>query len=165
MEIFKDFGIQPILLLAQIINFAILLFLLKRFLYKPILKVLDERKKRIETSLKQAEEIQKKFVEANIEQEKILDTAKLQASRIIENAKEGAKILSEQLQEETNKEIESTLERAKSALQLEKQKMISEAKGKIVDIVVLVTEKVTAKTLQKAEKEKLVNNALSEIKE
>lgn len=165
MEIFKDFGIQPILLLAQIINFVILLFLLKRFLYKPILKVLDERKKRIETSLKQAEEIQKKFVEANIEQEKILDTAKLQASRIIENAKEGAKILSEQLQEETNKEIESTLERAKSALQLEKQKMISEAKGKIVDIVVLVTEKVTAKTLQKAEKEKLVNNALSEIKE
>ena len=165
MEIFKDFGIQPILLLAQIINFAILLFLLKRFLYKPILKVLDERKKRIETSLKQAEEIQKKFVEANIEQEKILDTAKLQASRIIENAKEGAKILSEQLQEETNKEIESTLERAESALQLEKQKMISEAKGKIVDIVVLVTEKVTAKTLQKAEKEKLVNNALSEIKE
>ena len=165
MEIFKDFGIQPILLLAQIINFSILLFLLKRFLYKPILKVLDERKKRIETSLKQAEEIQKKFVEANIEQEKILDTAKLQASKIIENAKEEAKVLSRKLQEETNKEIESTLERAKSALQLEKQKMISEAKGKIVDIVALVTEKVTAKTLQKAEKEKLVNNALSEIKE
>ena len=165
MEIFKDFGIQPILLLAQIINFVILLFLLKRFLYKPILKVLDERKKRIETSLKQAEEIQKKFVEANIEQEKILDTAKLQASKIIENAKEEAKVLSRKLQEETNKEIESTLERAKSALQLEKQKMISEAKGKIVDIVALVTEKVTAKTLQKAEKEKLVNNALSEIKE
>ena len=165
MEIFKDFGIQPILLLAQIINFVILLFLLKRFLYKPILKVLEERKKRIETLLKQAEEIQKKFAQANVEQEKILDTAKLQASKIIENAKEEAKVLSRKLQEETNKEIESTLERAKSALQLEKQKMISEAKGKIVDIVVLVTEKVTAKTLQKAEKEKLVNNALSEIKE
>jgi len=52
MEILKEFGIQPTLLLAQIVNFLIILFVLKKFFYKPIIKVLDARKKRIEVSLK-----------------------------------------------------------------------------------------------------------------
>ena len=48
MEIIKQFGINPILLAAQVVNFIVLLFIFKKLLYKPILKVLDERKKKIE---------------------------------------------------------------------------------------------------------------------
>ena len=67
MDILENFGVEPVLLLAQIVNFAILLFILKRFLYKPILKVLEERKNKIETSMKQSEQIQKEFEEMNDE--------------------------------------------------------------------------------------------------
>ena len=61
MEILKNFGIQPTLLLAQIVNFTIILFVLKKFFYKPITKVLEERKRRIEESLKNADEIEAKL--------------------------------------------------------------------------------------------------------
>jgi len=77
MEIFNQFGINPLLLLAQVVNFAVLLFILKRFLYKPILKVLEERKKRIEESLKNAEEIEKRLVEtAELEEEILAKSAR-----------------------------------------------------------------------------------------
>ena len=62
MEFLKDFGVNPILLLAQIVNFTVLLILLKKFFYKPILKVLEERKHKIETSVTQTQKNQNKLL-------------------------------------------------------------------------------------------------------
>ena len=59
MQIFESFGIQPTLLLAQIVNFLIILFLLQKFFYKPIFKMFEDRKKRIEESLKSADLIER----------------------------------------------------------------------------------------------------------
>ncbi len=70
MDILNEFGIKPILLAAQVVNFLILLYILKRFLYKPILKVLNERKNKIADSLKNAEEIERKLVEISEEEQK-----------------------------------------------------------------------------------------------
>ena len=61
MEFLKEFGIQPTLLIAQIVNFLIILFILKKFFYKPIIKLLDDRKKKIEESLKNAELIEERL--------------------------------------------------------------------------------------------------------
>ena len=61
MEIIRNFGIQPVLLLAQIVNFLIILYLLQKFFYKPIVKLLEQRKKRIEESLKNADLIEEKL--------------------------------------------------------------------------------------------------------
>ena len=118
MEIFKDFGVQPILLLAQIINFVILLCILKRFLYKPILKMLEERRDKIETSMKQAEEIQKRFDEVATKQGELLTQAKGEASKIVEEAKDEAKKLAEQIQDETKQRVVETLERSQESLEL-----------------------------------------------
>ena len=63
MDILSQFGVKPILLAAQVVNFLILLFILKKFLYGPILKVLSERRKKIEDSLKNVEEIEKRYNE------------------------------------------------------------------------------------------------------
>lgn len=163
MDILKDFGVQPILLLAQIVNFAILLYLLKRFLYKPILKVLEERRQKVETSMKQAEEIQERFDETTKKQEEILDKSRSDASKIIENAKEEAKTLAKTIQKEAKDATEATIKRAQEALELEKQKMISDAKNQIVGVVAAATEKVVAKTLKPQDKEQLVKEAIKEI--
>src|SRR4030067_222054 len=88
MEVLEDFGVEPILLLAQVVNFVILLYILKRFLYKPILKVLEERKKRIETSVKQSEDIQKRFDEMSKKQTEILDTEKIVQKNLTKGDKE-----------------------------------------------------------------------------
>ncbi|OGY21195.1 MAG: ATP synthase F0 subunit B [Candidatus Woykebacteria bacterium GWB1_45_5] len=163
MEILKDFGVQPILLLAQIVNFAILLYLLKRFLYKPILKVLEERRQKVETSMKQAEEMQKRFEETTKKQEEILGAARSDASKVIEDAKEEAKALAETIQKESKEATEATIKRAQGTLELEKQKMIAEARSQIVEIVTTATEKVVAKTLKGSEKERLIEESIKEI--
>ena len=163
MEILKDFGVEPILLLAQIVNFVILLYILKRFLYKPILKVLDERKKRIETSMNQSAEIQKKFEEVSQKQQEILDEAKKESTRIIGTAKTEAKILTNQIQTEANTQAEEIMKRNQQSLQLEKQKMISEAKQELIDVVASATERVVERSLTKADKDRLVKKSVAEI--
>ncbi|OGY28299.1 MAG: ATP synthase F0 subunit B [Candidatus Woykebacteria bacterium RBG_19FT_COMBO_43_10] len=163
MEILKDFGVEPILLLAQIVNFVILLYILKRFLYKPILKVLDERKKRIETSMNQSAEIQKKFEEVSQKQQEILDEAKKESTRIIGTAKNEAKILTNQIQTEANTQAEEIMKRNQQSLQLEKQKMISEAKQELIDVVASATERVVERSLTKADKDRLVKKSVAEI--
>jgi F-type H+-transporting ATPase subunit b len=163
MEILSNFGVEPVLLLAQIVNFAILLFILKRFLYKPIMKVLEERKSKVETSLRQAEEIEKRFDETSTKQENILDRAQGEASKIIEGAKDEAKILSEQIQKEANDRANRTIERAKQSLELEKQKMVSEAKNELVDLVAYSTEKIAPKLMKKTEKEEVIRQTIKEV--
>src|SRR3989344_921656 len=164
MEILEDFGVEPILLLAQVVNFVILLYILKRFLYKPILKVLEERKKKIETSVKQSEEMQKRFDEITKKQTEILDKAKAESEQIIEGAKNEAKILADQIQLNATNAGNETIKRTQQTLEIEKQKMINEAKREIVDVVTSITEKVVQKNLTKGDKERLVRQALTEIK-
>ena len=164
MEILEDFGVEPILLLAQVVNFVILLYILKRFLYKPILKVLEERKKRIETSVKQSEEMQKRFDEITKKQTEILDKAKAESEQIIEGAKNEAKILADQIQLNATNAGNERIKRTQQTLEIEKQKMINEAKREIVDVVTSITEKIVQKNLTKQDKERLVRQALTEIK-
>ena len=162
MDFLKDFGVEPVLLLAQIVNFAILLFILKRFLYKPILKVLEERKNKIATSMKQSEQIQKKFEEMEIKQQEILDNARKESTQIVDEAKSEAKTLSSQIQTEASNQADQTLKRVQETLDHEKQKMVSEAKKEIVNVVTLATQKVVGKVMTKRDKDQIVTEVLNE---
>ena len=160
MDFLKDFGVEQILLLAQMVNFAILLFILKRFLYKPILKVLEERKNKIETSMKQSEQIQNKFEEMGVKQQEILDNARKESGQIIDGAKSEAKTLASQIQIEASNQAQLSLKRAQETLALEKQKMVSEAKKEIVSVVTAATQRVISKVMTKKDKDTLVTEAL-----
>lgn len=162
MDFLKDFGVEPLLLLAQMVNFAILLFILKRFLYKPILKVLEERKNKIATSMKQSEQIQKKFEELDVKQQEILDNARNESAQIIDGAKSEAKTLANQIQIEASNQTQLSLKRAQETLALEKQKMISEAKREIVSVVTSATQKVIGKMMTKKDNDRLVTEAVNE---
>ncbi|KKP86344.1 MAG: ATP synthase subunit b, partial [candidate division CPR3 bacterium GW2011_GWE2_35_7] len=83
----EKLGIQPILIIAQIVNFVILLLLLKKFLFKPILKVLDERKKKAEETEELNNEAGKKFLEATESEKNTISEAKKQADKIITQSK------------------------------------------------------------------------------
>src|SRR3989344_4706705 len=96
MEILNQFGINPILLAAQVVNFLILLFILKKFLYKPILKVLEARKQKIEESLKNAEEIERKLLLTEEEKEKILAKTSLEAQKILDETKKEIEVMKEE---------------------------------------------------------------------
>src|SRR5258708_1593381 len=90
MEIIKNFGINPYLLGAQIINFLILFYLLKRFAFKPILQVLEKRRKEIQEGLQQAEEGRHALEKALEEEKKILKKAQTEAQKFLSDAKNQA---------------------------------------------------------------------------
>lgn len=163
MEILNQFGINPLLLAAQVVNFAILLFILKRFLYKPILRVLEERKKRIAESLKNAEEIEKKLLQTEEDREKKLVKASEEAQKIIDEGKLSVAQMMEEGRQKTAAEIESMLKKGEESLRMEREKMQQEIKGELANIVELALGKITGKTLTKADQKELIEREVKNL--
>ena len=90
MELLNSLGINAKLLIAQIVNFLILLFVLYKFAYGPVLRMLDERTKKIEKGMKDAEASGKKLEEIAAKEKGILDEAKNQAKEIVKRSEDAA---------------------------------------------------------------------------
>ena len=149
MEIFNQFGVQPVLLAAQVVNFLILLFILKKFLYKPIQKVLDERKKRIEDSLKNAEEIEQRLLRTQEESDKIIAKALKEAQNILDQTNE----TSAQILDGANKQAERILQRAtedgKAVMEMQKDMLMRQVRENAGNLIALVFQKVISKKITK----------------
>jgi len=141
-ELLTKLGIDGRLLLAQIINFLVLLFILYKVLYKPVLKMLDERQTKIEASLKHAEQIEKNLFESHGEKQKILSEARNEAGKIIAESKEVAEKLRNDLTCKAKEDVANILEQGKHQLKTEKEIMFKELKNEIADMVTIATEKI-----------------------
>jgi F-type H+-transporting ATPase subunit b len=119
MEILKNFGVDPILLGAQIINFLIIFYLLKRFLYKPVLGMLKKREDKIKEGIKQAEESRLMLEKTLDEEKKILTKAQDEAKKIIEQSKSQATEVSRKIEEDTKQQAERILSEAKEQIDME----------------------------------------------
>jgi len=164
-ELIANLGIDWKLLLAQIINFAILFFLLKKFLYKPILGMLDKRRLRIEKSLKDADRIEKELVQIREKREDILRNANQKADAILKEAREIAESRRVEILEEVRKEAKAVLEETKKSIKKEKKKLVDDAKKDLAGIVILATEKMIKEKLDEDKDKKLAEEVLSMIKE
>ncbi len=153
MEILNQFGINPILLVAQVVNFLVLLFILKRFLYKPILKVLGERKQKIEDSLKNAEAIEKRLSLTNEDAEKILAKVLKQAQEILDQSKETGIQIVDEFRATGVEIVEKANEQALEVVKLQRVKLEEEIRAHLGDIVALAMEKVTGITMDKHKRE------------
>lgn len=164
MDILNLFGINPLLLAAQVVNFLILLFILKKFLYGPILKVLQQRKETIAQSLENAQEIEKKLDRANEEAERIL----------ARSLKEGEKILNEsngaaaQIIEGANKAAKEILKRAvldsKKFIELERVNLMDQVKDSLSEIVLLSLQKVLGKTVDEKKQKEMIDETIKDLK-
>lgn len=128
-ELVKNFGIQPILLAAQIVNFLIIFWLLKKFAYKPIFEVLQKRRKEIADGVKNAEEsakaLQKALDEekailkkAQVASQEILSDAQKQATDMLNDAENAAKVRGEKIIEEAKAEIERQTQEVEKRLEV-----------------------------------------------
>lgn len=163
MEILESFGIQPILLAAQVVNFLVLLWVLQRFAYKPILKVLETRKQTIADSLKNAEEIEKRLQKTEEDREKRLQKAADEAREILDDATKTAAQIMEEAQEKGRQQMEEIVEKGRQTLQAEQEKLHQEIRQEVATIVVTALEKVTGKVLTPADQKKLVNQSLKDL--
>ncbi len=163
MDILNQFGVQPILLAAQVVNFLILLFILKKFLYKPILKVLDERKNKIATSLKNAEEIERKLLETEEKADKILKKTLDEAQIILNNSNKSAAQIIEDGQKSALEIVNKANEEAKKVIQIERVQLQQEIKEHTADLVALVFEKIIGKKVNLQDQKEFIEKEIKNL--
>lgn len=164
MDILEKFGVDPILLVAQIVNFLIILFILKKFLYKPILELLNKRKITIKEGLKQAEEARLKLEKIIIEEKQILKNAQLQARKIIEDARQESVDTAREIHEGSKKQTEKMLNDARAQMAREFQQTEKRLAVNVSKIAVSFLQKSLEKFFSGKEQEKVMVEALKQIK-
>ena len=142
MELFNALGLDLKILFAQFINFAILFFVLYRFAYKPIFKFMENRKKRIENGMKDAEEADAKLQIASRKEEEIINNAKKEALKIVEKAREEGDQKRELIVEKAKDDVADVIREEKKKIKIEKAESLKEIKKEISGIVILALEKI-----------------------
>ena len=151
-QVTDRFGVNLPAILAQVVSFSVVAFVLWRFAFKPVLATINERQRTIESGLKYAEEMQAKLAAAQQESAAILKKANADAARVVEEARKSAKeFLDKQTQEATAK-ASDVLAKAQQAIELEHKKMLADARTEIARLVVTTTERVLAKKLSDADR-------------
>lgn len=160
MELLKNLGINGKLLIAQIINFLVLLFVLYKFAYGPVLNMLDKRAKKIEKGLKDAEEAKRKLDEIENSEKEILNKAKKEAQAIIKKSEEAALRSAKEIEISAKDQSERIITEAKKQIDHEKDKVIKEAKSEIAGLVVSATEKIIGERLNSDKDKELIEKVI-----
>ena len=163
MELFSKLGIDWRLLIAQIINFLVLLFVLYKLLYRPVLKILDSRSNKINESLTKAEEITKEFKAMEAKRDQIITAAKKEAEKIIAKATADANIKRQEIIIDAKTETNKIILDAQKQLILEREKIIQDAKNDISDIAIRISEKIIQAKLDYGSDLKIIEQAVSKI--
>ena len=161
--IVEKFGVDTPLLIAQAINFVIVAFVIWQFALKKILLTIDEREKKIADSLKNAEKIKLELEATEKQQNETLQEASLVAKKTVASAQEQAKSYIEAQKEEARKQAEEIVEKARSAMELERQRVLNDAREEIASLVILTTSKVLQRELGDEEKSRFSESAAKEI--
>src|SRR5262244_1236039 len=130
------FGWNWKLFLAQVISFCIVAFLLRRFAYKPILAVLEDRRRKIEEGQLNAEKIRKELADAEKRYQEIVAKGNADAQKMIDEARESAAHLSERKQQEAITAAEQIVAKAKEAAALEHERQMQALKRELGHLVV-----------------------------
>ncbi|MBU1131968.1 F0F1 ATP synthase subunit B [Patescibacteria group bacterium] len=162
-ELIKIFHIDWKLLIAQILNFCIVLSVLWFFAMKPIMKLLKTREKKISEGLENADKVEQKMAEAEQEKKKKVVEGRREAQIIIENATAEAEKVKEAKEEETRLGVQKIVAEARREINSEREKMVKAVKTELGDLVLLALGKISKEGIGKKAHEKLIDEALEEI--
>jgi len=158
----SELGINVPTLITQIVTFIILLVLLRVFAYKPLMRMLDERSKRVKDSMEQAEAIKAQSAKAEEELKKQLEQASREGQERIARAVKAGEEVKQKAQEDAKKEAEKLITRARAEIQQERDDAIAGVRREFADLTVLAAGKVIEKTLDKEEHRELIEKVLEE---
>ena len=159
---FASLGINLSLLVVFIVNFIILLVMLRLFLYKPVLKMLDERAKRTAEAMEQAEATNKEYEQARVEVQKQIEKGRQEAQTILTQAIQVGERLKEESRQEAQKQAQVIVDRTRTELEAERDKIVGDLRREFVDISIAAAEKVIKETLDKEKHRKLIEETLQE---
>jgi len=163
MELLEKLGIDWRLLIAQLINFVVLLGVLYKFAYKPLLKLLQDRSEKIEKSLADAKRIEEHLGAAQKEQRRIIADAEREASKVREEAIARAEKQGEELLERTRHQAEDIIAKAKQQIEAHKRQMVSDAQTELAGLVTTACEKVLSDVMDQNIERRLAEKTVREF--
>jgi len=155
VQIFETFGIHQYFFIAQLINFILVIFVLKTFAFGPIQKMLEQRKNRIAEGEEKLKRIEKQLADSEATTAAALEKANNDAKRLIEEAKESAASITEQKTQEAIVSAQNIISKAKEAAQSEQRDF-----GRLVT---MTTANVTGKVLNDDDKNRINEESLQTI--
>ena len=155
-------GIDWKLFIAQLINFLILFFILKKFAWDVILEALEKRRQKIKEGIENSKLAEEKLETIDIQKERVLTEARLEASKIIEDAKAKAEKVREEKNKITQREIEKQIEEAKAKIRAEKDASFQALQNDLASLIASATGKII-QNIDLKQQDKLIQEAIKDL--
>ena len=156
-------GIEPKLLIAQVVNFLIIVVVLQFLLYKPILMILNKRKKEIEDGLCYTETMRKENEKAEEKKAQMIKEARQDGQRIIEEAQKDAKIEAKKIVEDTKQTIDDMLAKGRLTLAEEREAMQNGVRKEAVKLAIRIAKQLLSETVSRDMQHKILAKHMKEI--
>ena len=152
--------IIPGLMIWTIVFFLITFWVLKRYAFGPIQKVIDERRDRIRQSLEEAEQARTEAQGLLEEHRKLVADARGDADRILAEARRVSEAQRERAKEETEVDRQRRLEETKRLIEAETQRALEQIRAEVADLTLIATERITGKVLDDEDHKRLIEEAV-----
>jgi F-type H+-transporting ATPase subunit b len=162
-ETARQFGVNWHHFIAQVLSFSIVAFLLYRLAYRPVLVMLEERRRRIAESLENAEKIKQELARAELQRQEVLTQANAQAQKLIEEARAAAAKVREVETQKAIASAEQILVKAREAAAQDHARLMGELKREIGRLVVQTTATVTGKVLTADDQRRLAEETAQQV--
>ncbi len=163
MESLGKLGLDPIHLVAQVVNFLIIAWVIYRFLLKPLLATMNARREKIAQGLADTEKARQALAEASRERDKILQEASAESFRILQNARAEAERIRAAALERAGKDAERLVEEARGVIALERRDMEKSVQGLSLRLSGQILDKVVSDLFGEEERSRIVARGLERI--
>lgn len=150
-------------LIAQILNFLVLVFVLAKFAYKPVVKIMDERKNKIASDLEAAEKAKTDAEAVKAEYDAKLAEAKQEAQAIIDAARKTAQAAHDKIMADTKAEQDQVVATAKEAIAMEKKKAMDDIRVQVINLSMIAASKIVEQKLGSEEDKQMAGKIVDSI--
>ena len=155
--------LDPGLFVWTILTFLVLLSVLAKFAWSPLLKMLKDREELIRSSLDDAEKAKTELERLNSEGQDIINKARSEAQTILSEGKAASSKMKEETLSSAKEQAKSILSDAENQIRIEKDKAISEIKNEVVDISLSIAEKLMSKNITKEDNQAIIDESLKSV--
>lgn len=162
-SLIQALGLDVRILLAQFVNFSVLIFVLWRFAYQPIFKILEERRLKIAQGVKDSEDSAKKLTEAEEEKKEIIALARKEANEIIDEAKAKAEIRYQEIVNKAKGDLKLVIEDEKAKIVVSRNQAFAEIKKDAASLIALALEKILGEKIDAKKDAELIERIIKDL--
>lgn len=159
----KTFGLNPPFFIAQVVNFFLVIFVLKKFAFGPVQAMLEQRRSRIAAGEEKLTLIERQLAESEATTAAAIAQANADAVRLINEAKQGAAAFSEQKSQEAINQAQQILAKAEAAAKADRDRLTNDLKREFGRLVAATTSQVTGKVLTDEDQKRINEDALAKV--